>query len=83
VRRVGMNIEFGLVNRIIYHLQIVTTSNYSATANYHNSHIITAPAKPFTVCYVLTSCSLATASNSGHSTASRVQVFPAQRISRN
>jgi hypothetical protein len=27
--------------------QLGTTSNYSATDNLHNSHITTAPAKPF------------------------------------
>jgi hypothetical protein len=47
-----------------------TTSNYSASANLHNSQITAAPAKPFAACYVFTSCSLATASNSGDFSAS-------------
>jgi hypothetical protein len=51
------------------------TSNYSATANLHNSQIITAPAKPFPACCAFTSHSLATASKSGNSSASRAQVL--------
>jgi hypothetical protein len=43
--------------------RIVSTSNYSATANLHN-------------CYVSTSRSLATDSNNGDSSASCVQVLP-------
>jgi hypothetical protein len=40
---------FGLVNGFIDHLysRLGNTSNYSATANLHNSHITIAPAKPF------------------------------------
>jgi hypothetical protein len=38
-----------------------TTSNYSVTANLHNSKITTAPAKPFPACCVFTSRSLTTA----------------------
>jgi hypothetical protein len=57
------------MNGFIDHLytQLGNTSHYSATANLHNSQITTAPAKPFPVCYVFTSRSLATASNSGNS----------------
>jgi hypothetical protein len=50
-----------------------TTSSYSATANLNNSQITAAPAKPFPACYVFTSRSLATAANSGDSSASRAQ----------
>jgi hypothetical protein len=57
------------------HTRLGTTSNYSATANLHNSQITTAPAKPFPACCVFTSSSLATASNSGDSSASRSQVL--------
>jgi hypothetical protein len=48
---------------------------YGATANLHNSQITTAHAKPFRVCCVFTSRSLATASNSRDSSASCVQVY--------
>jgi hypothetical protein len=66
------------VNGFTDHLytRLVSTSNYSATANLHNSQIITAPAKPFPACCVFTSLSLATASNSGDSSASRAHAIP-------
>jgi hypothetical protein len=65
------------VNGFIDHLYtpLGTTSNYSATANLHNSQITTAPAKPFLSCCVFISRSLTTASNSGDSSASRAQVL--------
>jgi hypothetical protein len=65
------------MNGFIDHLytRLVITSNYSATANLHNSQIITARDKPIPACSVFTSLSLATASNSGHSSASRAQVL--------
>jgi hypothetical protein len=44
--------------------QLGTTSNYSATANLHNSQITTLPAKLFPACSVFTSPSVATAANS-------------------
>jgi hypothetical protein len=47
------------------------TSNYSAIANLHTLQITIAPAKPFPACCVLTSRSLAMASKSGVSSASR------------
>jgi hypothetical protein len=56
-----------------------TTRNYSATAHLHALLFTTATAKPFTACCVLTSRSLATASNSGDSSASRAQVLLSQR----
>jgi hypothetical protein len=59
-----------------------TTSNYSATANLHNSQITAAPAKLFPACYIFNSSSLATASNSGNSSASRAHVVTVWRISR-
>jgi hypothetical protein len=54
---------FELVTRFIGHSYTWpgTTSNYSATANLHISQITTALAKPFLVCCVFTSRSLATA----------------------
>jgi hypothetical protein len=67
-----------ICERIYWLLIHRTTSNYSATASLHNSQITTAPAKPFLACCVFTSCSLATASNSGDSSASRSQVLASQ-----
>jgi hypothetical protein len=55
--------------------QLGTTSNYSATADLHILQFITAPVKPSPACCVLTSRSLATASNSGDSSASRPYVL--------
>jgi hypothetical protein len=68
------------VNGFIDHLytRLGTTSNYSATSYLHNSQITTAPAKPFPACCVIISRSLATASNSGDSSASRAQVLSSQ-----
>jgi hypothetical protein len=54
------------------------TSNYSTTANLHNSQITTAPAKPFPAWCVFTSRSLETASNSGDSSASRAHLLSSQ-----
>jgi hypothetical protein len=73
------------VNGFIDHLytRLGTTSHYSATANSHNSQTTTASAKPFTACCVFNSSSLAMASNSGESSASRVHVVTVRRISRN
>jgi hypothetical protein len=50
------------------------TSNYNAVANLHTLQITTAPAKPFPVCCVFNSGSLATASN----TASRAHILLSQ-----
>jgi hypothetical protein len=60
------------MNGFIDHLYtpLRTTSNYSATANLHNSRFTTAGAKPFLACRVSTYRPLATASNSGDSSAS-------------
>jgi hypothetical protein len=52
-----------------------TTSTYNAIADFHNSQITTAPAKPFPACCVFTSRSLEKASNSGDSSVSRPQVL--------
>jgi hypothetical protein len=68
----------GRIGELIYwpliHTTRGTTSNYRPTANLHNSQVTTAPAKPFPGCCVFTSRSLATASNSGDSSASRTPV---------
>jgi hypothetical protein len=55
-----------------------TTRNYSAAVNLHTLQITTAPAKAIPACCVLTSRSLAAASNSGYSSASRAQVLLSQ-----
>jgi hypothetical protein len=55
-----------------------TTSNYSASAYLHTLEFTTAPPKPFPACYVVNRRSLATASNSGDSLASRAQVLLSQ-----
>jgi hypothetical protein len=60
------------------HRRLVSTSNYSPTANLHSSHTITAPAKSFPACCVFTSRSLATVSNSWDSPASHSQVLYSQ-----
>jgi hypothetical protein len=66
-----------MINGCIDHsyTRLGATSKYSATANLHNSQIITAPAKHFPACYFFTSRFVAVASNSGHSSYSRAQVF--------
>jgi hypothetical protein len=51
------------------HTQLRTTSNYSAAAELYTLQFTVAPAKHFPACCVLTSRSLATASNSGASRA--------------
>jgi hypothetical protein len=54
------------------------TSNYTATANLHNSQITTASAKLFQAYCLFTGRSLATVSNSVNSSASRAQVHLSQ-----
>jgi hypothetical protein len=61
--RGGFGLDIQSIDRL--YTQLGTTSNYSATANLHNSQITTAPVKPFPAYCVFTSCSLVTASNSG------------------
>jgi hypothetical protein len=63
--------------------QLGTTSNHSAIADFHNSRITTAPTKPFPACYVFTSRFLATALNSGDSSASCAQVLPLSTLIQN
>jgi hypothetical protein len=68
------------VNGFLDHLytRLVSTSNYSATANLHNLQITTAAVKPFPPCCVFNSRSLATASNSEDFSASRAQILSPQ-----
>jgi hypothetical protein len=68
------------VNAFIDHLYtpLGSTSNYSAIANPRTSQTPKHPLSPFPACCVFISRSLATASNSGVSSASRSQVPPSQ-----
>jgi hypothetical protein len=61
------------------HTPLGTRSNYSAIANLHTLQITTAPTNPFPACCALTSRSVVTVSNSGHSSASRTQVMLSQQ----
>jgi hypothetical protein len=65
------------VNAFIDHVYtpLGTTSNYSVTANLHNSQITTPTAKPFPACCAFISRVLATDLNSGDFSASRSQVL--------
>jgi hypothetical protein len=69
----GFGLMSGFIDRL--YTQLGKTSNYSTTANLHISQITTAPAKHFPACCVFTSRSLAVASSSGDSSASRAQVL--------
>jgi hypothetical protein len=53
--------------------RLISTSNYSATANFHNSQITTSPSKTFPAWWVFTGHSLVTAHNSGDSSASALK----------
>jgi hypothetical protein len=77
--KVWLYAGFWLVNGFIDNLytRLVSTSTYSATANLHNSQIATTFTKPFPACCVI-SRSLATASNSVDSSASRAQALSSQ-----
>jgi hypothetical protein len=68
------------VNEFIDHLYtpVGITSNYSAIANLHTLQITIAPAKSFYSLSVFISSSLATASNSGDTSASRAQILSSQ-----
>jgi hypothetical protein len=60
------------ITRFIDHLQVITTSNYdyNTVAGFHTLQMTTAHTKPFPACSVFTRRFLATASNSGYSSAS-------------
>jgi hypothetical protein len=69
--------EYWIYWRLVQTTGTTHTSNYNNIPNLQTLQITTSPAKPFPACYVLTSCSLATASNGGDSSASSAQVLPA------
>jgi hypothetical protein len=69
-------LDIGFIDNL--YIRLGTTSNYSATFNLHNSQMTTAHAKSFPACCVFTSRSLPTASNNGHSSASRSYVPSSQ-----
>jgi hypothetical protein len=74
----GVTIDgFVLAYGFIGHLNTPpgTKSNYSAIADLNPLKITTAHVKNFPACCVFTSRSLATVSNSGNSSASRLQVL--------
>jgi hypothetical protein len=67
----------------LIHSRLVTTSNYSATANLHNSQFTTTPAMPFPARCVFNNRSLAPTSNSGDSSASRAHALPSPTLVQN
>jgi hypothetical protein len=69
--RRGFELDIGFIDHL--YTRLGTTRNYSVTANLYNSQITTAPAKHFPACYVFTSRSLVTASNSGDSSVSALK----------
>jgi hypothetical protein len=60
-----------------------TKGNYNAIANLNTLQITTAPTKPFPDSCVFSSRSLARASNTGHSSASRAQFLPSPTLIQN
>jgi hypothetical protein len=74
--RRGMDLWIDLMTTYTHHSELQVLNN--PIADFHTSHIITAPVKPFPACCVLTSRSLAAASNSGDSSTSRPQVLLSQ-----
>jgi hypothetical protein len=79
--RRGMHFITGCIDHL--YTPLITTRNYSATANLHTLQFTTAPAKPFPACCVLTIRSLATSSNSGGSSASRAEVLSSPTLLQN
>jgi hypothetical protein len=64
----GSGLENGFIDR--FNIRPVSTINYIAIANLHNLHITAAHAKSLPARSVLTSSRLATAPNTGYSSAS-------------
>jgi hypothetical protein len=77
----GYGLDIGFIDAL--YTPLGTTGNYSTTANLHTLQFTTAPAKPFPACCVLTSHSLATASNSGYSSAFHAQDLPSLTLVQN
>jgi hypothetical protein len=69
----GFRLAFGFIDHL--YTRLGTTSNYSTTANLHNSQITTAPAKPFPAFCVFSNHYLVTAYNCGGSSASALKFF--------
>jgi hypothetical protein len=69
-----------MVNGFTKHLytRLGSTSNYSATADLHNSQITTAPAKPFSSLLCLHEPFPSNGFNSGDSSASHAQLLSSQ-----
>jgi hypothetical protein len=74
---------FGLVNGFIDHTPLGTSSNYSAIADLHTLQITIPHIESSPACSVFNSRFLVKDINSGGSSASRAQVLPVWRISRN
>lgn len=77
--------EYGLVSEFIDHLHkpLGTTNNYRATGNLHALRVTLENTKSSPALIVFNSRFLVTDINSGDSSASRAQVLPVRRISRN
>jgi hypothetical protein len=61
--RWGFGLDIGVIDHL--YTQLVTTSNYSAIANFHTLQITSVHAKYFSVCNVFASSCLVMVSNSG------------------
>jgi hypothetical protein len=72
----GFGLDIGFIDHL--YTRLVSTSNYSAITNLHNSQNTTEHTKPFPACCVFISHSLATVSNSVDSSTSRTQVLSSQ-----
>jgi hypothetical protein len=68
----------GYTDHLHTRLVNTSTSNYTSIADLHKSQFTAVPIKPFSACCAFTNRSLATASNNGNFSASRVQVLSSQ-----
>jgi hypothetical protein len=72
--RRGSGLAIGFIDH--FTTQIVTTLNYNAIANLHNSQLTRTHAKSFPACIVFTRHFLVTASSNGYSSASALKSPP-------